>query len=128
MKSWKSLLAVVVVAIVPFALVACSGAPSHAAIKRAVKAMLQERVPAPWWSGGVHCQKAEIAVIEIEKIGSFNAEGKYWSVTVHVKGRCELQSYPSKQWRPFDGTGEVALSRGKDGTWTAAPIKTGAGK
>jgi len=90
--------------------VACSKKPSDESIKIAIIEYFQKNGVPPSWAGSLLGGKdAEIQAIDIEEIGNYNNDKKYWPIKARIRGDCKADFLVSRETRSFDRIGEFYL-------------------
>jgi hypothetical protein len=88
-------------------------------IYSAIKEKLKREVP-PTWAGSLMGGKnAVIEKIDIQQIGNYNEQGKYWPVKCRVKGICDAELLIETKKVAFDKIGDFKLKQDDYGKWYA---------
>jgi len=96
---------------------ACSRPPSDDTIKSAIAELLKEEVPPSWVNSSRGGKNAQIEVFDIQEIGKFNSNARYWPVRARVKGSSQLRWYDT--YTVFDKVGEFQLYQDDYENWKA---------
>lgn len=88
-------------------------------IYSAIKEKLKREVP-PTWAGSLMGGKnAVIEKIDIQQIGNYNGQGKYWPVKCRVKGVCDADLLVETKKVAFDKIGDFKIKQDDYGNWYA---------
>ena len=96
-----------------------SNQPSNDIIMNSIKSCLKKEVP-PSWSGSLMGGKNGLVdLIEVQQIGNYNDQARYWPVKCHVKGSCDADFLLKTERRSFDKIGDFKLKQDNYGNWFA---------
>jgi hypothetical protein len=109
-----------VVLTMPIVFSACSSRPSDEKIKTGIIEYLQKEGAPPSWAGSLLGGKdVDVDLIDIEQIGNYNKDAKYWPIKARVKGTCKADLLVSRESRNFDRVGDFQLYQDDYGNWKA---------
>ncbi len=93
--------------------------PSQDIIGNSIKACLKKEVPATWSGSLMGGKSASVDVLEVQQIGNYNDQGRYWPVKCHVKGSCDADFLLKTERRSFDKIGDFKIKQDDYGNWYA---------
>jgi hypothetical protein len=93
--------------------------PSDDIIKTAITEKLKKEVPPSWAGSLAGGRNAIIEKIEIQQIGTYNEQAKYWPVKCQVKGTCDADFLLKTEKRSFDKIGDFKIKQDDYGKWYA---------
>jgi hypothetical protein len=93
--------------------------PSNDLITNSIKALLKKEVPATWSGSLMGGKNASVDLIEVQQIGNYNDQGRYWPIKCHVKGSCDADFLLKTERRNFDKIGDFKLRQDDYGNWYA---------
>jgi hypothetical protein len=64
-------------------------------------------------------RNAVVEKIEIQQIGNYNEQGKYWPVKCRVKGTCDADFLLETKKTAFDKVGDFKIRQDDYGKWYA---------
>lgn len=88
-------------------------------INTAIKEKLKREVPVTWSGSLMGGKNAVIEKIEIQQIGNYNEQGKYWPVRCRVKGTCDAELLFETKKNTFDKVGDFKIKQDDYGKWYA---------
>lgn len=93
--------------------------PTDEIIKNAIIEKLKKEVPHSWAGSLIGGKNGKLDLIEIQQIGNFNDQGKYWPVKCRVKGTCDADFLTETRKVAFDKIGDFKLKQDDYGKWFA---------
>ena len=93
--------------------------PSNDIIMNAIKLMLKKEVPPTWSDSLMGGKNASVDFIEVQQIGNYNDQSRYWPIKCHVKGSCDADFLLKTERRSFDKIGDFKLKQDDYGNWFA---------
>ncbi len=94
--------------------------PTEDEIKSAVTKHLKNNVPITWAGNLMGGKNAQLSVIQVIQVGSYNQQQKYWPMRIKCVGRCEMNDmFNQGKWNSFDRVGEFILFQDDYGNWKA---------
>ena len=93
--------------------------PSNDIISNSIKAYLKKEVPATWSGSLMGGKNASVDLLEVQQIGNYNDQGRYWPVKCHVKGSCDADFLLKTERRSFDKIGDFKIKQDDYGNWYA---------
>ncbi len=93
--------------------------PSNDIISNSIKGCLKKEVPATWSGSLMGGKNASVDLLEVQQIGNYNDQGRYWPVKCHVKGSCDADFLLKTERRSFDKIGDFKLRQDDYGNWYA---------
>lgn len=86
-------------------------------IKAAIKEQLKREVPATWAGSLMGGKNANVERIDIQQIGNYNDQGKYWPVKCRVKGTSDADFLFETKKTSFDKIGDFKIRQDDYGKW-----------
>lgn len=94
--------------------------PFEDEIKSAVTNHLKHNVPITWAGNLMGGKNAQLSLIQVVQIGSYNQQQKYWPMRIRCVGKCEMNDmFNQGKWNSFDRVGEFILFQDDYGNWKA---------
>lgn len=93
--------------------------PSDDVIYGAIKNKLNKEVPPTWAGSLMGGRNAVIEKIDIQQMGNYNEQYKYWPVKCRVKGTCDADFLLETKKTSFDKVGDFKIKQDDYGNWLA---------
>ncbi|MBZ0203308.1 MAG: hypothetical protein K8I03_09870 [Ignavibacteria bacterium] len=84
-----------------------------------IKEKLKKEVPPTWAGSLMGGRNAVIEKIDVQQIGNYNEQGKYWPVKCRVKGICDADLLFETKKVAFDKVGDFKIHQDDYGKWYA---------
>lgn len=85
----------------------------------AIKEKLKREVPPTWAGSLMGGTNGVVEKVEIQQIGNFNEQAKYWPVKCRVKGTCDADFLLETKKVSFDKVGDFKIKQDDYGKWYA---------
>jgi hypothetical protein len=93
--------------------------PSDDVIKTAIIEHLKNEVPHSWAGSLMGGTNGKVELIEIQQLGNYNEQAKYWPVKCRVKGTCDADFLTETKKMAFDKIGDFKIKQDDYGKWYA---------
>jgi hypothetical protein len=88
-------------------------------IYSAIKETIKKEVPPSWAGSLMGGYNGVVEKIDIQQIGNYNEQGKYWPVKCRVKGTCDAEFFVETKKVSFDKIGDFKIKQDDYGKWYA---------
>jgi len=101
-------------------LLGCSNKPSDTVLKQSIGECINKQVPPSWAGSLLGGKNAKVELIEIQQIGDYNEQYRYWPIKARVKGYCQADYLFKTETKSFDKVGDFRVVKDDYGNYKAS--------